>query len=74
MVVVHPGVAARLDFEVYARVVGEEVQDVVEETDAGLYLGAAFAVEFEAHLHVRLAGLSFSATESCHKLSFCLQR
>jgi hypothetical protein len=47
---------------------------VVEETDAGLYLGAAFAVEFEAHLHVRLAGLSFGAANSCHKFSFCLQQ
>jgi len=50
------------------------VQYVVEEANAGPYLGATFAVEFEAHFYVRLTSLSFGAADSCHKFSFCLQR
>ena len=43
---------------------------MVEETNAGSHLGASFAVEVEARLYVRLAGLSFGFADSCHRFSF----
>src|SRR5918911_3307219 len=45
------------------------MQDVVEETDAGLHLGSSFAVEFEAHPYIRLACFSFSSSDPRHRSS-----
>ncbi len=72
VVVIDVEVSLGLYGKVHAGVVGEEMQDVVEETDAGAHLGASFAVEVETHLHVRLAGLSFGFADSCHGFSFGL--
>ncbi len=65
MVVVHVEVAFGLYRKVHTGVVGEEVQDVVEETDASLYLRASFAVEFEANPYIRLARLPFGCPGPC---------
>jgi hypothetical protein len=72
VVVIDMEIPLGFDGEVHARVVGEEMQEVVEETDAGPHLGASFAVEVEARLYVRLAGLSFGFADSCHGFSFGL--
>jgi hypothetical protein len=72
VVKIYVKVSLGLDGKVHARMVGEKMHKVVEETDAGPHLGASFAVEGEAHLHVRLAGLSFGFADSLHRFSFGL--
>ena len=46
--------------------VGEEVQEVVKEADAGLYLSSSFDIEFQAYPYVRLFCPPFGSPDPRH--------
>src|SRR5918995_7245652 len=66
MVVVDPGVALRLDPEVYAGVVGQQVQKVVQKAHARRDLGLAGPVQLHAHPDEGLPRSPFRTTLTCH--------
>ena len=60
VVIVDIQVALNRDLHTEAAVRGDLIQHVVKETDAGVDLAAAFAVEPDLHVDLRLFGVAFN--------------
>src|SRR5919112_705719 len=66
MVVVHPRIAPRLHGKIYTRVVGEQVQEVIQESHPGLDLGPSFSVHVDVDLYVCFGRLALRTALARH--------
>ena len=66
VMVVHPSIALRLYHEIHARVVGEKVQEMVQEPYPRRDLGLAFAIELDFDPDECLARLALRTTLTRH--------
>jgi hypothetical protein len=66
VVVVHPSIALRLHGEIDTRVVGEQVQEVVQEAHPGLDLGPSLSVHVDVDLDVGFGRLALRTALTRH--------